>query len=140
MKKINLQALIAAALRASAVFVILDFGMEYIVIKFFGISVLKHLEQGPFGIRFHVVNLLLIFLEMLLIMYVYTIIRPGYSSNIKAGLVTSALFILFTALLMAFLVNIGVFTVATWLLFLLFYMIELPVAVLLGAAVYGDGG
>lgn len=86
------------------------------------------------------VNLLLIFLEMLLIMYVYTIIRPGYSSTITAGLVTSTLFVLFTALLMAFLVNIGVFSVATWMLFLLLYMIELPIAVLLGAAVYDDGG
>ena len=140
MKKINLQALIAAALRASAVFIILDFGLEYLVIKLFGISALQHLAQGTFGIRFHIVNILLIFMEMILIMYVYTIVRTGYTSNIKSGLVTSILFIIFTALVMAFLVNIGVFTIITWLLFLVFYMIELTAAVLLGAAVYSDGG
>lgn len=83
--------------------------------------------------------MLTIFLEMFLIMYVYAAIRPRFNTNIKAGLVTSVIFCVFTSLFLAHFVNLGLFSIKMYLIFLLFNVIELPIAVLFGASIYGDG-
>jgi hypothetical protein len=142
MKKINLRSLLIAGIIGAITFIILELIIESAFFKLFHISESVYFEKfniQPAGFRFHILNYIIFFLEMILIMYVYALIRPGFKSNISAGIVTSFLFLGIVFLLFSNFTNLGIFTPAMSLTSFLFNILELPPAVLMGAILYGEG-
>lgn len=136
---INLKSVLVSSIRAVAVFIVLDLILEYFAGAVFGISAKEEFKNVSFGPRFLIINFLFLFLEMALMISVYAIIRPRFSSRIKAALVTSGIFLIYTLLFTTHFVNFGMLSIQMFVMFTLFCLIELPAAILVGTLSYSEG-
>jgi hypothetical protein len=98
-----------------------------------------HFSISPGGTLFHVLNLSIFLVQMLMMMFVYALIRPRFNSNVGAGLTTAAVFLFIGFMLLANLTNLGVLPVSLAATMILFSLLELPPALLVGAVLYGEG-
>ena len=122
--------------------ILLDFILETLVKKFFGSQLLHHLDQAHGnigGTRFIITLIGLAYGEMLIVMTVYSLIRPHFSSRIRTVFITSLFFILFSAFLTAHIVNLGTYSFQLWLVFFILTMLEIPPAVFAGSMIFKDG-
>jgi hypothetical protein len=142
MKKINLGRLVLAGLVAGLAFIFVEIIVEGSMHFFFKISeakfYLEAFEMRKSGIIFHILNLGILFAICILIMWVYAAIRPRFSSRGKTAIVASLIFWLFGFLFTANHINLGIFPPMSFI-GLGFNIIELPVAVIVGSAIYREG-
>jgi hypothetical protein len=139
MKKVNIKALFVAILASAIGFIIIEFFVEILFFRTFGISedaLYKYFNISPSGLLFQSINLLIFFLNISLIMSVYAAIRPRFSSDIIAAMVTSGLFVLLMTLFLLNLSNLGIYPLTISLTSIIFIIIELPFAVMIGAVTY----
>jgi hypothetical protein len=73
---------------------------------------------------------------MTVIMTVYALIRPRFSSHAKTALVTAVLFLIILMVYLANITNLGVLPLKVSLISFIFNLIELPLAILIGAVTY----
>ncbi len=142
MKKLNIKSLLVSSIIAAVTFIILEYFIELVFAKLFSISesiYFAHFHIDPSGTQFQLLNILIFFLLMVLIMYVYTLVRPEFKSNISAGIMSSLIFLLFLILMLFNFTNLGILTIKMSLTSIIFNLIELPPAILVGAILYGEG-
>lgn len=142
MKALNVKALFISSIIAAVTFIILEYFLELFFTKAFSISetiYYTHFNIYPAGVKFHVINIFIFLLILILIMFTYTLIRPKFNSNISAGIITSLIFLAFLILILSNFTNLGIFTLKMSLISILFNVLELPPAILVGAAFYGEG-
>jgi len=142
MKKINFGRVVLAGFVAALVFFFVEIVLEGFVYLIFGICESKIAKEFlgyiPSGTLFYILNILIFFAICILIMWVYAAIRPRFTSNAKAAIVTSLVFWLLVFLFLANFVNIGIFPLEAALLSLGFNLIELPIGILVGSLLYKD--
>ena len=142
MKNVNLKALLVATIFAAITFIILEFVLESAFSRFLNISENRFYEQfriEPAGSQFHVLNFLIFFLEILVIIYAYSLIRSKFSSNLTAALITSGIFLAIVFLILANFTNLGILTPEMSGTSLFFSLLELPPSIIVGAEIYGEG-
>jgi len=142
MKKINSGRLVLAGLVASFAFIFVEIIVEGSMHFLFRISeakfYLEAFEMRKSGVLFHILNLGILFAICILIMWVYAAIRPRFGSHGKTAIVASLIFWLFAFLFTANHVNLGIFPPMSFI-GMGFNLIELPVAVIVGSAIYREG-
>ena len=142
MKKIKIGRVIAAGLVTGLTFIFVEIIVEGFAKIFFGIceaEILKEISGTlPSGLRYHVLNLTIFFLICILIMSVYAAIRPRFKSHVSAAIATTLIFWSIMALFMASFINTGIFPIKLSLTSLVFNIIELPSAVLVGSLIYKE--
>jgi len=139
MKKVNIKALILAILSSALGFLIIEFLVEILLFRAFGISedaMYNYFNISPSGLLFYIINFLIFLLNMGLIMSVYVSIRPRFSSDLIAAMVTSGLFVLLMTLYLLNLSNLRIYPLTISITSIIFNIIELPFAVMIGAVTY----
>jgi hypothetical protein len=139
MKKINYTALLLASLAAGVTFIILEFLVENLLARPYGISdmgYLENLKNEALGVPNQGLNLIIFILLIILVMSVYVAIRPRFKSDIKAALMTSAFFLTFIILFVTNFANLGVFSWKFCLVAIAFNLVELPPTIIIGAFSY----
>ncbi len=121
-------------------FAFVEFALEGLVLLLFEVSegdlLARTLDVELTGTRYHLVTFALFFVESLVIMWTYGLVRGRIASPPRAAAATSAiaLFLVFVPFLNF--TNMGVFQPESLALSLGFNLVELPTAVLVGAGVY----
>lgn len=129
-----------AALATWVAFAVTEFVVEGLVLLLFDVSESRLMAQtvtvSRSGSRYHALTFALFFVECVVIMWLYSLIRSRYRPGVRAALVTSgvALFLVFVSF--ANFTNMGAFAVEALVVSLGFNLVELPVGVLAGAGVY----
>ena len=139
MNKIDYKALIISIFIAMVTFIIVEFLIEIILLRPYGISesvFITELKPPLAGAMHTILNLIIFILLMSVIITVHVALRPRFSSDIKAALVTSSIFLAVIFLLVANLVNLGFFPWKLGLLVCLFNLIKLPIAIMAAALAY----
>jgi uncharacterized membrane protein len=143
MGKANLSRAILGGLLAGVVFMVAEFVVEGLADLLFKFNesraVIETFNLSVGGARFHIVNLGHLFVLCILIIWVYTALRPRFGPGPKTALITSAIFLSTYVLLMVNLVNLGIFPAKIGLASVLFNFVELPIAVFAGASIYKEG-
>jgi hypothetical protein len=141
--KINYQNLLKSTISAVLVFITIDAAVEYGILKVTGVSLLSYFEQSQqhhyYGARFHLFNLIIFTLEMVLVMISYVLVRPLFSSRRSAIIACACFFICFIGLFLLQLVNLGVYPVKPALIFCVSTLSGFPAALFAGAMVYDRG-
>jgi hypothetical protein len=142
MKKINFGRLILAGLVAGLAFIFVEIIVEGSMYFVFRISEAKIFQEAfemrCSGVLFHILNLGILFAICILIMWVYAVLRPRFSSRGTTAIVASLIFWLFAFLFVANHVNLGIIPPMSFIS-LAFNLIELPVAVIVGSNIYREG-
>lgn len=142
MGKINMRRVLLGAVLMGVTFIVIELVIEGII----GIIGPKEsemlLEVAPFatlsGARYHIVNFSYFFLFCVLAVWVCAAMAPRFGPGPKTGLIVAGVF-WFTGVLMAVnFVNMGIFPVKLTVTSLLFNLVELPPALVIGASVYRE--
>ena len=139
MKKVDIKALFVAIFASAIGFIIIEFLVEILLFRAFGISeehLYTYFNISPSGVIFQAINLFIFFLNVTLIMSVYVWIRPRFSSDLSAAMTTSGIFASLMALYLLNLTNLGIYPLTISLTSIIFTIIELPFAVMIGAVTY----
>ncbi len=129
-----------AALAAWVAFAVTEFALEGLVLLLFDVSENELMAQtvtvSRSGARYHAVTFAFFFVECLVIMWLYSLIRTRYRPGVRAALVTSVVVTFLAFVAYVNFTNMGAFAVEALALSLGFNLVEMPVAVLAGAGVY----
>ena len=124
---------------AVLVFILINSAAEYLCLRFTGISIIhefQEISQMPFGTTFHVLNFCMFAFEMHLVMLFYALIKPLFPSLLKPIFITVFFFLLFIALFLGQMVNLGIYPLNVALVFLTASIAAFPGAVFSGAVIY----
>ena len=140
MEKIKVGRVVLSGLVMGITFLFVEIVIEGLTHLLFGISEAKAMEKViktcPYGFKYYILVFIYLFLICFLIMGVYAAIRPRFKSFLTAAFVTSMIFWIFLALVSANLAMAGLFPAKVALMSLIFNLIELPSAVIVGSLVY----
>ena len=135
MEKINYKALFIASFVAVITFLIVEFVIENIAARPYGITDTDFMTNAT-GPYVQIINLLIFLIIMILIMSVHVAIRPSFTSDMKAALMTAGLFLALTLLFLANFSNAGRIPWKISLISFSFNLLELPPAIIFGALSY----
>ena len=134
--------ILLAAFAACLAFLFAEIVLEGSVHLIFRLSETKlfydTFETLPSGTLYHVVTLVHLYLVCVLMMWVYTAIRPRFRTHLHAALVTSMIFWLFVVLFLINYSNLGLYPLKLGLLGMGFNLVEIPAAVITGSLVYKE--
>ena len=131
----NLRALGGAAVRGTAVFLIIEALLERGSRSFFGFSIKAHLPVS-FGIDRTAVYIALTACSFLTVMTLYALLRDRFATRRTAGVVTFSLLFAYTFLIMTQSWNTGFLSTELYLVSGIFLTIELPAALFVGIISY----
>ncbi len=142
MQKINFGAVLKGGALAAIAFVIVEFVLEGAV------SLLGLNEADLFreafpdivvgGMVYHVWNIVHLFLLFFFAIWIYAVIRPRFGPGPKTALITSfILWFMYFLFAMSF-VKHGIFPLNLAIVSLAFNLVEIPVAILIGAKIYSE--
>ncbi len=141
MEKIRISGIVLGGVVAALTFMAVEFFVEGTVLMLSGVNErVVLLELFPDivlkGSRFHLVNMLYLVLVFIFVVWIYAILRsrfgPGRKTAIMAGLVFWVMILLLSLNHM----NMNIFPAKLVLMSLIFNLVELPVAAVVGAGVY----
>ena len=142
MSKINLGAVLRGGAIAALTFVIVEFVLEGVV-GLFGLNEADLLlEAFPDivigGAIYQVANVIYLFVFFFFAIWVYAAIRPRFGAGPKTALIASlGLWFMYFLIVMNF-ARQGLFPLNVAVVSLAFNLIEIPLAVLVGARVYSE--
>lgn len=143
MKKINYWRILISGIVGGIVFMVMEFFVESLILGgIWGIrehdifkEAFGHINTGGW---YQVVNIAILFVEFILIMWVYAALRPRFATTLKTALITALLFYVMFLLFAVNLVNLGILPIKVMAVSLGANLIELPFAVFVGASVYPE--
>ena len=142
MGRINLNRVMLGGLIAAVVFVVVEFVIEGIARVTFnvneGTALREALNVAPGGVVYHVTSVVYLLVVCMLFVWVYAALRPRFGAGPRTALITTAIVMLAGLLVGVNMVNLGILPVNIVLMSLVFNLIELPLALLVGAAVYKE--
>jgi hypothetical protein len=87
----------------------------------------------------YVFNIFIALVNSTMLMWLYAALRPMFGVGIRTSLITSAFAFTFIAVYVVNQVNLGIFPIWIGLIELLYLVIELPLALIVGAQFYEAG-
>ena len=119
-------------------YLVIDLLIEWAVsmVSDFSFSSFFSGSHDRFTPQFHLINLGLFSAEFFLVMVFYALIRPRFTSAVRARLVTIGFFLAFSFLFTGQMVNLGIYPPGAALLFILVTVVAFPAAVFAGTTVY----
>ncbi len=126
------KTVLTAGLRMFAVFFAIELFLEFVSKHFFDVSVKDILPNTAFGPLFVATYFFVTAVGLLLMIYVYVLLRPRFTSRLRTGLITCGIFFAYTSLLFGQLLNFGFVTQTFVLVSLVFNGIELPIVLTVG--------
>lgn len=97
------------------------------------------LAVPDWGITNILLNLLIALVNTTILMWLYAALRPMFGVGIQTALITSFFLIIFMAVFSINMINLGVFPWEIGLLETVYLIVELPLAMIVGARVYEAG-
>lgn len=94
------------------------------------------LAVPDWGITNTLLNLFIALLNSTILMWLYAALRPMFGVGVKTALVTSFFVLIFMAVFSINMINLGVFPWGIGLLETIYLIIELPLAMVVGARFY----
>jgi hypothetical protein len=94
------------------------------------------LAVPDWGLTNTLLNLFIALLNTTILMWLYAALRPMFGVGVQTALITSAFLIVFMAVFAINSVNLGVFPWEIGLLETVYLMVELPLAMIVGARFY----
>lgn len=143
MKKLEWGQIFLAGFVAGLVYMFIEIiceGFLLIVFRFKENMQIKALfpHYDPSGTRFILVNFAILFAEMLLVMFLYALIRPRFKTRAGAALCSAGIYWLVVYLIIANHVNLGVFPLSSLWPGIILSIVELPITVLIASRVIRD--
>jgi hypothetical protein len=140
-KKINFGSILICAVITSIVFLVAEIIVEGIVYAAFGYSegelLKEHLGKiNTEGSQYIIITLIYLFVFSSVAMWVYALLLPRFNNWIKTALIVSLIVLLLVYMPIINFVNLGFLPLTVFLMSLLFNLIEIPAAIILGSAVY----
>jgi hypothetical protein len=142
MKSLRYSRLFLAALTMAAVFIITEFIVEGIAKVALGItevSFLQDINLTLSGFRYHVINLAYFYSFCCLAMWLYWSLLGRYGTLKRTVVATILSLVTLVVLAAVNLVNIGLVPLAAGLTSVIFNVLELTPAIIIGANVYSAG-
>jgi hypothetical protein len=145
MNEIKVKRMLLAALTAFLVWVAAEILLEQVIGRLlFGILIqelwLEATNLRDWGCVNHVVNIFISLLNCTLLIWLYASLRPMYGVGIRTALITSAILVIWVFSLAVNGINLGLFPLQAGLTEAVFEMIEIPIAMIAGAAEYEGWG
>jgi hypothetical protein len=140
MQKISLRAVIRGGAAAAITFAVVEFLLEGAV-AMLGVKEADLFREAypdliVGGLAYHAWNVVQLFLLFFLVTWIYAAIRRGFGPGLNSALLTSIFLWLMYFLFATNLVNLGIFPLNVAITSLVFNLIEIPFAVLVGTRVY----
>ena len=139
MNKINIGRLLGAAVVMAVVFLIAEFIIEFVIGRAIGVSeekFFRNFNLYTYGVRYHVLNILIFFGQCILVMWVFAVLMVKSYDYFKTALITSAFFVILQFLILANFTNIGIISIKAGVTIFIFGLLELPPSVFAGGRVY----
>lgn len=139
MKSLNYSRLFLAALVMAVVFLISEFIIEGFAKAILGITevgFLGNIHLTLSGFRYHAVNITYFYSFCCLTMWLYASLRAKYESVRRSVLATTLFLLAFELLTAVNMVNIGLIPFAAGLTSVVFNVLELIPAIIVGATIY----
>ncbi|MFQ6046781.1 MAG: hypothetical protein ACE5PT_10575 [Gemmatimonadales bacterium] len=140
MHKIKLSIVAYSGFACFVGFVVAELALEGIALLAFNVSerdlLSRYFDVTDSGFRYHFLNLTSFLVECIIIMWVYGLARAALGSAGRGALVTIAIAMGLVFIPVAHLALIGVVPAKVFGLSLGFNVVELPFAILIGAALY----
>jgi hypothetical protein len=145
MNEIKVKRMLLAGLATFLVWIVAEILVEQVIGRIlFGTLIQDRLLQttnlSDWNALNHVVNLFIALLTSTLLIWLYASLRPMYGVGTKTALITSALGVVLVLSLAINLINLGLLPLQVGLMEAVFVAIEIPIAMLAGAAVYEGVG
>jgi hypothetical protein len=142
MGRINVKRVILGGLVAGIVFVVAEMVIEGIA-GFLGFSERDMALEASgsltlSGARYHIVNVVYLFVFFIFAMFVYAAVRPRLGAGPKTAFITAMGFWFLLLMLGVNFLNMNVFPVNLVVASLVFNLLEIPPAMLSGAAMYKE--
>ena len=141
MEKINIGSIFFGGVIASIAFLFTELAVEGIVYTLFGYSEGELLREHFGNIRtrgseYIIFTLIGLFIFAIASIWIYALLLPRFKSWIKTALVVSLIVLCIAYLPIINFVNLGFLPIIVFLMSLIFNLIEIPAAIILGSAVY----
>ena len=139
MNKINIRRLLLGGLVTLFVFIVVEFLLEFVI---FGalIGLGKWIDQlyapSSWSISNHVLNLFIALVNSIMLIWMYAALRPMFGVGPKTALIASGFAYAFFFSFMINFANLRFYPMRPALIELFYQLIELPVALLVGAYCY----
>jgi hypothetical protein len=143
MKRMRIDRILLGGLATALSFVVIEMILEGIVHVLFGINE-KELLLEAFprailsGARYHIVNIGYLLAFCVFITWLYAALIPRFGKGSKTALIAALAFYSVAVLFMINHVNMGIFPMKSTLLSMLFSLVELPAATVIGARFYRE--
>jgi hypothetical protein len=114
-------------------------GVEFLYFKISGVSLLHGFEQHLrviYGMKFHIINLLLFSSELCLALFFYAVLRHQYESKTKPLIITSVFMLMVTMLFLGQMINLGIYPLHLAIAFCVSSIVAFPASIVVGANSY----
>jgi len=143
MKKIRIDRVMLGGLITALSFVVIEMVLEGLVHLLFKINERDLLlEAFPHvilsGVRYHIVNIAYLLTFCVFVIWLYAALIPRFGVGSKTALIAALAFYLVALLFMINHLNMGIFPLKSILLSVLFSLIELPAATVIGSRFYRE--
>ena len=142
MNKIKVRRLFVAGLVTLVVFIVVEFMLEFVIFDAL-IGLGKWVDQlyapSSWSISNHVLNLFIALANSIMLIWMYAALRPMFGVGSKTALIASGFAYAFFFSFMINFANLRFYPMRPALIELFYQLIELPVAILVGAYYYEGG-
>jgi len=143
MNRIKINRLITSGVIAFLVFFVVEYIVEQLAGRYLFAGIIEEwiarLDIPNWTTANYILNFLIVLISCIMVMWLYAALRPMFGVGIRTALITS-LFVL--SFILAYAINetnLGLFPIQITLIQLLYWAVELPVAVVAGAYYYEAG-
>ena len=142
MNRIKVRRLLVAGLVTLIVFIMVEFLLEFVIFNAL-IGLGKWIDQlyapSSWSLSNHILNLLMALVNSIMLIWMYAALRPMFGVGPKTALIASGFAYAFIFSISINFANLRFYPVQPALIELFYQLIELPVAILVGAYYYEGG-
>jgi hypothetical protein len=143
MNRIKVKRLVLAGAVTLLVFIAVEFIVESVIGKVLLGGLIEKWHQTlaipRWGVANSVLNVLIALVNCTILTWLYAALRPMFGVGTKTALITSAFALFFVAAFAVNSVNLGLYPLQIAVVELGYQLIELPVAIIVGARIYEGG-
>ena len=141
MNRIKVNRVVLAGIVTLLVFILLEIIVEYVIGRaLFGSMIdewyLEAFSISKWSVANHVLNLFIAWVTCATLAWLYAALRPMFGVGTKTALIASAFTLFFFATFSFNFVNLGIIPLKIVLIDLGYNLIELPIAITVGARIY----
>jgi hypothetical protein len=142
MNKIKVGRLFVAGLVTMIVFIMVEYLLEFVIFDAL-IGLRNWINQlytpSSWTVSSHVLNILLAFVNSIILMWMYAALRPMFGVGPKTALIASVFAYAFIFSFMINFANLRFYPIRPALIEMFYQLIEIPIAILAGAYYYEGG-